>query len=116
VQALGPTVVSELFGLAHFATNAAFVSTMFIASSFGIATTLTNWYYDAATQPGERECHGHACFATSFWICTAFGLGATAFSVVLTIRRRTYYHRMERCAIAPHSCSASSGLHMPESP
>ena len=98
VQALGPTVVSELFGLANFATNSAFVSTMFIASSFGIATTLTNWGYDrAANAQGAEECQGKVCFGPAFWICAVLGMVATLCSTILTVRKRKYYHRLDRC-------------------
>ena len=99
VQALGPTVVSECFGLSHFATNSAFVSTMFIASSFGIAKSLSNWSYRAGIKDGEGECHGQICFARAFWACTVISLIATLCSVVLTIKRRAYYRRMFRCAL-----------------
>jgi hypothetical protein len=98
VQALGPTVVSELFGLANFATNSAFVSTMFIASSFGIATTLTNWGYDrAANAQGAEACQGNVCFGPAFWICAVLGMFATLCSTILTVRKRKYYHRLDRC-------------------
>lgn len=98
-QALGPIIVSELFGLAHYATNAAFVNTTFIASSFGIAATLTNWSYQQGKHgSGERACNGKQCFGVAFIICAIIGGFTMAASVALTLRRRKYYKRMFRCA------------------
>jgi MFS family permease len=99
LQALAPTITSELFGLAHFATNAAFISTMFIAASFGIASALTGYLYKANIAPGMSECFGRECFQLSFLTCAAISAIATACSVVLTVRRRKFYRRIARCAL-----------------
>ena len=98
VQALGPAIISELFGLAHFATTAAFVSTTFIVSSFGVAAMLTNWSYQHGKSGDGRECHGRACFGLAFVICSVLGMVTVVCSIVLTMRRRKYYKRMFRCA------------------
>ena len=98
--------MSELFGLAHYATNAAFVNTTFIASSFGIAATLTNWSYQhGKSKPHERACIGKQCFGLAFVVCAIIGLITTAASIVLTLRRRKFYKRMYRCAASDvHQC------------
>lgn len=98
IQALAPTITSELFGLAHFATNTAFISTMFIFTSFAMANGMSSWIYRVHVQPPHHHCMGPACFRLSFLACALAGVAAGLASLVLTTRRVKYYRRMIKCA------------------
>lgn len=108
IQALAPTITSELFGLAHFATNTAFVSTMFIVTSFAMANGMSSWIYRAHIRPPHRHCLGPGCFRLSFLVCTVVGVAAGLASLMLTTRRVKYYRRMTKCAL--HLCCANPSL------
>jgi hypothetical protein len=105
IQALAPTITSELFGLNNFATNTAFISTMFIVTSFSIANGMTNLIYKRHTTLGEHHCKGPACFRLTFLLCTLIGIAAALCSAVLTGRRMQHYRRIARCRVPGVQCS-----------
>ena len=104
MQALTPTITSELFGLHHFANNYAFINTMFIVGSFGLAKGVTSWSNEVMKSKNASSCKGQLCFGLAFWICAVVALMAAAASALLTLRCRGFYKRMAKCA----SCACIS--------
>jgi hypothetical protein len=101
-QSIAPTMVSELFGLAHFATNTAMLSTMFVASSFGLASALPSWVIRRAEgAPGSHgaPCRGAACFRLTFLVVAAAACVATALALLLAARKAKFYARISRCVL-----------------
>jgi hypothetical protein len=99
LQGLAPTIVSELFGLAYFASNYALVCTMFIVSSFSIAHGLMSWNYDMySNHHTPPTCHGTQCFQTGFYICTALCGLSCVLSSTLTRRRKPFYQLLLKYA------------------
>jgi hypothetical protein len=100
LQGLAPTIVSELFGLAYFASNYALVCTMFIVSSFSIAHGVMSWNYDMySNQDIPPTCHGPRCFQMGFYICTALCGVSCVLSSILTIRRKSFYQLLHKYAL-----------------
>lgn len=100
MQGLAPTIVSELFGLTNFASNYALLTTMFIFSSFSIANGLMSWNYDLfSNHHHPSQCHGSRCHKLGFYICAGLCTFACVLSIILTIRRKEFYHMMHKYAL-----------------
>lgn len=69
-NSLCPTLVSEIFGLKHFAAIYATNSLSIAVSSYSLATKLASELYDQHLKDGETECHGPQCFRLTFAICS----------------------------------------------
>eukprot|EP00040_Diaphanoeca_grandis_P032642 m.198372 g.198372 ORF g.198372 m.198372 type:complete len:158 (+) comp32690_c3_seq3:443-916(+) len=71
-NALPPTLVSEMFGQAHFASIYAINSFAGAAASIGVASKMAGALYDEhATKDsdGAKICFGYKCYFTSALIC-----------------------------------------------
>ena len=99
-QGLVPTIVSELFGLVHFASNYAMLNTTLISGSLLMATLLPSAVYERHTAPGEAFCRGPRCFRLAFIANAALCLTAIAAVALLTARTRSVYCKLFECASA----------------
>eukprot|EP00878_Enallax_costatus_P039669 GHUV01045545.1.p1 GENE.GHUV01045545.1~~GHUV01045545.1.p1 ORF type:complete len:201 (+),score=45.81 GHUV01045545.1:588-1190(+) len=88
-----PAIMSELFGLKHFAPNYTTLKFAPAAGGYLLATRLTGWLYDtAAARHGDsHECIGPDCFRVAFLLLSAVAAISSVACSVATARSRVAY-------------------------
>lgn len=86
--ALLPTLVSELYGLAHFGALYAFQAFAPSVGSVLLSAQLTSRLYERHVLPGSANCYGRQCFRLAFLLLAAGCAAAVALSLLLWARTR----------------------------
>lgn len=100
VWSLLPAVASELFGLAHFASNYSLLQTSTALGGYAITGWLAGTLMDSS-----KACRGNACFAPAFLVNALLGIAVVAAAATLDARTRgvfaqefTQLHRYDAIA------------------
>jgi hypothetical protein len=92
---LMPSLASEIFGLAHFASNYTLLQLAPAAGSLGLAARLAGHLYQHELarqgQAAGGTCVGAGCFRPTFLVLAALAMAAAAASSVLCRRTRGLY-------------------------
>ncbi|ELP89996.1 hypothetical protein EIN_403100 [Entamoeba invadens IP1] len=69
ILGVGPSLVSEMFGISNFGFNLGAMLTV-VAISNIIVSTLSGLFYDSNITDGESSCYGDKCFYNTFFMST----------------------------------------------
>eukprot|EP00877_Chromochloris_zofingiensis_P001891 jgi/Chrzof1/11702/Cz06g06050.t1 len=96
---LVPAIISDLFGVQHFAANYTFYQFAPAIGGFSFGTVLAGWQYDVHAEhaaSGHTTCTGPECFKTTFLILAVLcGLGTIA-AARITFSTRGLYKLMKQ--------------------
>eukprot|EP00050_Salpingoeca_kvevrii_P009535 m.3472 g.3472 ORF g.3472 m.3472 type:complete len:520 (-) comp2313_c0_seq1:191-1750(-) len=90
-NALVPTLISEIFGLKHFAAVYGTNALCFAIGSYAFATKLAGSVYAHHAPAGSKTCIGTDCYQMSFLITGTLCTLAIALSLLLMRRSRERY-------------------------
>ena len=85
--------------------------------SIGLSMQLTSWFYQRAlTRHGTsgQTCLGRDCFAPTFLVAAALGVGGTAAAAWLYMRTRPAYAQVHRAVLREDGALATVEPHHPE--
>eukprot|EP00877_Chromochloris_zofingiensis_P006206 jgi/Chrzof1/1839/Cz10g23080.t1 len=95
---LVPAIISDLFGVQHFAANYTFYQFAPAIGGLSFGTVLAGWVYDVHAEhaeSGHTTCTGPECFKTTFLILAVLcGLGTVA-AARITFSTRGLYKLMK---------------------
>ncbi|KAL0489306.1 hypothetical protein AKO1_010650 [Acrasis kona] len=81
-----PTLIGDLWGTKHFATNVATVFLFQLLGSYLISTVMASNIYESYIRGDGKKCRGRNCFMYTFIICAA--LSIVSYTTCLVIMRR----------------------------
>lgn len=99
--AMVPSVISELFGLKHFASNYTVASTAPSLGSLLLSAQLAARVYDSHArvyEDGNTECYGHQCYRATFVFISLACLLAALLCAAVVVRTRPLYAALRRTA------------------
>ena len=108
--ALLPTLVAELFGVAHLASIYNTLTLAVTSSSLLIATLLASTIYDSHVVPPAKQCYGDECYHLTHLIVAGICAVGVLATELLAVRTRVFYsgiaeRALSRAVVTPQGAS-----------